>query len=103
MKKIFATFALIAVSHLAWSATVMPELKKANTDICLRMGASARGAPKAPEKMPVFCGCVSDAYWSSVPQGEYDALIHTGKSPLLEANMDKRLEIAKAACLKKAG
>lgn len=106
MKKILAAitaFSLVAASQLAWGAKVMPELKKANTDICLKMGASARGAPKAPEKMPAFCGCVSDAYWNSVPQSEYNLLLQTGKSPSLEANLEKRLDVAKAACLKKTG
>jgi len=106
MKKILATiaaFSCLAAGQQAWCAKVLPELKQANTDICMKMGASAGGAPKAPEKMPAFCGCVSDAYWDSVPQSEYNLLLQTGKSPLLEANLEKRLDLAKAACLKKAG
>jgi len=66
-------------------------------------GRAARGAPKQAEKMPAYCACVSDVYWDSVPQGEYELLIKTGKSPALEASMEKRLGLAKAACSKKAG
>ena len=105
MKRILvaiAAFSLAAASQLAWGAKVMPELKKANTEICLKMCGSARGA-RAVERDLIFCGCVSDAYWDSVPQSEYNLLVQTGKSPSLEANLEKRLDVAKAACLKKAG
>ena len=67
------------------------------------MGASAQGTPKNAAKLPAFCSCVSDTYWNSVPQAEYDAMIKSGKSPLLEASMETRLNLAKASCLKKSG
>ncbi|PUA16775.1 hypothetical protein [Glaciimonas sp. PCH181] len=94
---------ILSCSNTAWGATVMPELKKANTEICIKMGRSAQGAPKNEAKMPAFCNCVTDTYWDSVPQAEYNLLTASGKSPSLEANMEKRLNLAKAICLKKAG
>ena len=96
---IFSAVLLCALP--AQAATVMPELKKANTEICIKMGESAPGAPNDPARMPAFCDCVSDAYWDSVPQKEYNMLTQTGASPALEAGMEKRLNLAKAACLKK--
>ncbi|QRX81401.1 hypothetical protein [Glaciimonas sp. PAMC28666] len=87
--------------NAAWAATVLPQLKQANTQVCVQMGASAQGTPKNKTKIPAFCNCVSDTYWSSVPQAEYDTLVKSGKSPLLEASMETRLNVAKASCLKK--
>ncbi|MDY7547403.1 hypothetical protein QN379_14505 [Glaciimonas sp. Gout2] len=103
--KIFSSALTLSLvcSGTVWGATVLPQLKQANTQVCIQMGASAQGTPKNKTKLPTFCDCVSNTYWNSVPQAEYDSLIKTGKSPLLEASMEKRLNVAKASCLKKNG
>lgn len=78
-------------------------LKKKNTDLCVQVGRHVPDAPKNPKLVAPYCGCVSEAYWQSVPTAEQQALVRKGTSPGVEKNRDARMAAAQVACKKKIG
>ncbi len=78
-------------------------LKKANTDMCIKIGSNVPDAPKDAKLSAPYCGCVSDNYWASVPKSEQDELLTRGTSPGIQKNMDARMTVAQVSCKKKIG
>ena len=78
-------------------------LKKANTDMCVKIGSNVPDAPKDSKLSAPYCECVHDNYWASVPKNEQDELLARGTSPGIQKNMDARMAVAQASCKKKVG
>ena len=102
----FSICLLVATSgavSAASTAEVVDGLKKMNTDMCVQIGSNVPDAPKNPKLVAPYCGCVSDAYWQSVPANEQKELATKGTSQGVQKNMDARLVAAQRACKKKIG
>ncbi len=78
-------------------------LKKANTDMCIKIGSNVPDAPKDTKLTAPYCQCVSDNYWASVPKAQQDELLTRGTSPGIQTSMDARMASAQLACKKKVG
>lgn len=102
---------LIAVIMLSmpavYAATVAENVKTANTAACMKMaGKFDKYAPTDQSKWPTYCACVSETYWRSIPQTDYDGMsleYQAGNydgpySKSLNAHVDERLQEAEKKC-----
>ncbi len=100
---------------MATAADVPNEMKQSNTDLCLQTaGKKIAGqqldpyAPTQKDRIPTYCNCVSNAYWASVPQADFDAMmaelqrdqINGPAAKAIGSKVDARLEAAQKKCSK---
>ncbi len=88
-------------------ATVPDEVKAVNTDVCMKLPEKIdKYAPADKSKRPAYCACVSETYWSSIPQVEYDGMSleyqagnYDGpRAKSLNDHVDERLLAAEKKC-----
>ena len=98
-------FQMAAVSVQA--ANVAAEMKAPNTQVCIMSGARLdKNAPADKSKLKKYCECVSDEYWNSVPQKDFDGMnneMQKGNfdgpySQSLNAHSGERLQAAGRKC-----
>ncbi len=89
------------------AATVVDDVKAANTTACMQMaGKFDKHAPADKSQWPTYCGCVSEMYWRSVPQTDYDGMSREYQagnydgaySKSLNDHVDERLQAAQKKC-----
>jgi hypothetical protein len=90
----------------AVGADVPAEMKSMNTKLC--MGATAVVDPQAPKdkaQIPKYCECVTDSYWASVPQSEYEGMIAESRRGIegpatrkMDGQLDARMKAAQKKC-----
>jgi len=102
---IFSAFQLATMS--AQAANVAAEMKTPNTKVCIMSGAQLdKNAPTEKSKLKRYCECVSDEYWDSVPQNDFDEMnneMQKGNfdgpySKSLSAHSGERLQAAGKKC-----
>lgn len=92
-------FAILTNSAIAEDR--LDDLKKINTEMCIRAGAHVAGAPSDAKLTEPYCNCVTQAYWESVPKSEVAELMAGGSSLGIRTNQKARMDAAKSACKKK--
>lgn len=109
MQRIIREFiaGLMLATLATHAATVPDEVKAANTTACMQMaGKLDKYAPADKSQWPAYCGCVSDTYWRSVPQTDYDGMAQEyqagnydgSHSKSLNDHVDERLQAAQTKC-----
>ena len=116
--RLFLGATVLALSAWVTTATAadVPEgMKQGNTQLCLQTaGKKIAGqlldphAPKQKDQIPAYCNCVSDAYWASVPQADFDAMLAELKrdqfngpaAKAIGSKVNTRLEAAQKKCSK---
>jgi len=106
-----AALALASTLPAVHAADVPQGLIDSNANVCVQMskipGAAQRdpNRPTDPAKVPSYCACSSKAYWSSVPQADYDGMLAEsragGQGPHGKAITDAlhdRMEAAGKSC-----
>lgn len=73
-------------------------LKQTDTNICMRGGNTAPGAPKNLKLVRGYCTCVVDTYWAQVSKAEVEQLMSSGYAPAIDRRKDERMATASAAC-----
>ncbi|HEX7638649.1 MAG TPA: hypothetical protein VF457_09650 [Burkholderiaceae bacterium] len=82
--RLACTSALVAGALFAPSARaadVPQQMIDGNASVCQQMAAQPATAkfdpllPADAAKVPAYCACVSKAYWSSVPQADFDGML----------------------------
>jgi len=105
------TFALLSLSiaSLACGANVPQAMKTQNTETCKAFASKFDSlAPKDQTLIPKYCECVTETYWASVPQADFDAMtsdFQSGnpKGPgalAVSSRRHERMQAAKTSCSK---
>lgn len=103
---------LVAVGVLGaifrvYAADVANDVKAANTAACMKMaGKFDKYAPADQSKWPIYCACVSETYWRSIPQTDYNGMSLEYQSgnydgphaKSLNDHVDERLQAAEKQC-----
>jgi hypothetical protein len=80
-KILVATAFLFLLNGFAGAAKVSEELIQGNADVCATIAANPAlrkldpSLPSDSAKIPSHCRCVSNAYWDSVPQTDYEGML----------------------------
>ena len=107
LKFVVVIFAIQLAGSCAQAANVSAEIKAPNTQVCIMSGAQMdKNAPTEKSKIKKYCECVSDEYWISVPQRDFDGMnneMQKGNfdgpySRSLNAHSGERLQAAGKKC-----
>jgi len=103
------TLALLSLSiaSLACGADIPQAMKTQNTEACKALASKFDPlAPKDQTLIPKYCECVTETYWASVPQADFDAMTSdfqhgNPKGPgalAVSSRRQERMQAAKMSC-----
>jgi len=98
---------LVLLALSAQAASVPKEMMGANTLACMQGGALLdKNAPADKAKWPIYCQCVSEQYWRTIPQADYDGMMseyqagnfNGAHGKALNEHAEERLQAAGKKC-----